>query len=145
MAADLIQKIVVSVAAANVGDSTVAIDVPQDGHIESIFYSIRGNGMDALGDSWAVELSFASSNTFSNNDSRISILELGEEMNFLTSGGAAPGKWGQLIGVDIPVFAGERLHVHTAVAGGTTNINGLIYLYHRTRGGAPPRRSTRRR
>lgn len=145
MPADIIQKIVVSVAAGSVGDSTVAVDVPQDGHIESIYWHFQGNQMDALGDSYAVELSFASSNTLTNNDARISIMEIQEEQNFLTSGGGAPGVNGSMIGIDIPVFAGERLHVHTAVTGGTANINGAFYLYHRTRGSAPPRRSARRR
>lgn len=145
MSADLIQKILVSVAAAGVGDSTVAVDVPNDGFIESMFVNMRGNGMDALGDSYGVELSFASSNTFNSNDSRITMIQVGEEFNVLTSGASASGIVASLIGIDIPVNAGERLHVHTAVAGGTTNINGVIFLYYSTRGARPARRTTRRR
>lgn len=145
MAADIVQKIVFSVLAANVGDSTAAVDVPQDGFIESIFADTRGAAMDAQGDSYSVELSFASSNTFANNDARISIMEINEVQNFLTSGGSASGKNVYLFGLNIPVFAGERLHVHTAVAGGTSAVNVTLYLYHRTRSPAPPRRSARRR
>ena len=144
MGADLIQKIVVSVLAAGVGDSTVAVDVPQDAVIENVFWNFHGSDMDALDDGYTVELSFASSNTLTNNDSRISIFEISESQQFLTSGGGANGVWGFLPGLDIPVFGGERLHVHTAVSGGTSAINGSLYLYYRTRG-APPRRTARRR
>lgn len=143
MSADIIQKIHVSTVAF--GDDVSAVDVPQDGFIESIHYEFRGNGMDALNDAYRVELSFASSNTFSNNDARISILDVSEQQNFLTSGGGANGIRGFVGPIDIPVFAGERLHVHTAVSGGTTAINGSLYLYYSTRRSAPPRRSARRR
>lgn len=144
MSADVIQKIVVSVIAANVGDSTVAVDVPQDGWLESMYWNFHGSGMDALNDAYTVELSFASSNTLNNNDARISIWEITEIQQFLTTGGGANGLVG-FMQPEIPLFAGERLHVHTAVVGGTVSINGSIYLYHRTRGSAPPRRSQRRR
>jgi len=143
MAADIIQKIVVSAAAT--ADDVTAVDVPQDGEIESIWCSHRGSGMDALNDSYVIELSFASSNTFNNNDARISIISWSAIQAFLTSGGGVEGKETFVGGINIPVFAGERLHVHVSLGGGTTQANAEIYLYYRTRGGAPPRRSARRR
>lgn len=143
MSADVIQKIVFTTAAT--ADDVAAVDVPQDGHIENIYLNTRGGGMDALNDDYNVELSFASSNTFGNNDARISILQLSEVQQFLTSGGGANGLTVWLNAIDIPVFAGERLHVHVNMGGGTTAVRGEIYLYYRTRGSAPPRRSARRR
>lgn len=143
MAADLIQKILADPTVA--ADSVASVDVPQDGFIESIYADSRGLGMDALNDAYRFELSFASSNTLAVNDSRISILEISETQQFLTSGGSSPGKSIALIGIDIPVSAGERIHVHYGVAGGTTQAFLVCYLYHRTRGAAPRRRSARRR
>lgn len=143
MAADLIQKIHASSSAPG-GDSQAAVDVPQDGMIESIYYNCNGVSMDALNDSYSFELSFASSNTFGTNDSRVSILDVSERQQFLTSGGGAPGVIASLININIPVFAGERLHVHTQFGGGTASMTATIYLYYNLRGRGPARRSLRR-
>lgn len=143
MAADLIQKIHANPSAT--ADDVTNVDVPQDGFIESIFYDIRGVGMDALDDTVRVELSFASSSTFNNNDARISIFEVTVTQQFLTSGGGAQGKTGFLSQVNIPVSAGERIHIHYATGGapGSCFIN--FYLYYSTSRAAPRRRSARRR
>lgn len=143
MSADIIQKIFANPAAA--ADSVAAVDVPNDGFIESIYYNIRGIGMDALNDVIRFELSFASANTFTNNDSRISILDISMSQQLLTSGGGVTEPTGFVTGINIPVFAGERIHVHYTVTGGPTQGIAVFYLYYSVRGRAPARRTQRRR
>lgn len=142
MPADIIQKIFVNAGAT--ADDVAAIDVPADGFIESIFWHVRGTGMDALDDTVRFELSFGSSSTFNTNDSRISILDVSVTQQFLTSGGGVQGESGFMGNVNIPVFAGERIHVHYTESGTPSSGTFHAYLYYSARGAAP-RRSTRRR
>lgn len=142
MAADLIQKVFATASAD--ADDVAAVDVPADGTIENIWYNIRGQAMDALDDTVRFELSFASSNTFDNNDARISILDVALTQQLLTSGGGNMSESGYLGGINIPVFGGERLHVHYIESGTPGSGIFVAYLFYSARG-APPRRSIRRR
>lgn len=143
MAADLIIKMFGSITAGTSADSLMTVDVPQDGVIENIMMGIAPLGMDALDDSLRFELSFGSTNTFSQNDARVSIAEMRVEQEFLTSGGGPSAANMVLTGINIPVFGGERIHGHVSVDAG---VGGQVfaYLYLDVRGRGPGRRSIRR-
>ncbi len=126
------------------GDSVATIDIQDDGFIEGIWFDMVGAGMDALSDTAVAEIGFGSTNTFSSNDVRSSIAMMRINQNFLTSGGGVGGKIGTMNFLKgIPVSAGERVHLHTAVSSGVT-IDVQIYLYVVTTRGVV-RRATRRR
>lgn len=142
MAADLIQKMFASVAVT--ADDIAAVDVPQDAMIESILFVVTTEGADALDDGARVELSFGSSNTFNVNDSRLSIAEVEVNQSFLTTGGGPTNNHVWMGMINIPVFAGERIHLHADVNGGTST-RVRVFIYYSIGRGAPRRRSVRRR
>lgn len=144
MGADLIIKMFGSVVANATTNDIAAVDIPQDAVIENIDLSIQPTGMDALDDVVQLELSFASANAFATNDSRISIAQIGATQQFLTSGGGVGMLSKFLSGLEIPVAGGERIHLHCAASAGVQG-DAIAYLYLRTRGSAPARRSVRRR
>lgn len=145
MSADLIIKIaVVPVITNQVTNSAAAIDIPQDGTIESILMWASPTSMDALNDVFRTELSFGGTNSFDLNDARISICELNLNQNFLTTGGGV-GIGSLFLGaLDIPVAGGERIHLHTSMSAGPLGSAGA-YLYFDARGVGARRRTQRRR
>lgn len=123
-------------------DSAAQLDIQNDGFIEGVLMDVSCAAMDALSDSCSAEVSFMSTNTFGTNDVRGSIMILRTIQNFLTSGGGAQGK-SQFVALQkgIPVFAGERIHLHVTMSAGLT-INVQVFLYTRS---LATRRTDRRR
>lgn len=114
--------------AAGTTNSLAQLDIVEDGKIKAVSWTLRPTGMDALDDELAAEISFASTNTISNNDVRQSISEVGVTQQFLTSGGGVAGGNYAISGLNINVIAGERIHLHTiadtGMAGGVS-----CYMY----------------
>lgn len=126
---------------STIGDAGAALDIPEDGEIQSILMDLIVLGADALNDGIAAEISFASVSGFSANDTRASMLTLRAYQGFLTTGGSMTGKTAVVNGLAIPVSAGERIYLHT-VATGTVTFNLIAYLYVMFVGGS---RALRRR
>jgi len=125
-------------------DSVATVDIQDDGFIEALYVDLSAGGMDGLSDQCEAEISFGSSNTFSTNDARASIITVRQVQNFLTSGGGALGKAAFVsFSRGIPVNAGERIHMHVQMSTGVT-ITVHAYLYVATTRGVT-RRAVRRR
>lgn len=110
------------------GDSVASVDIQVDGTLTAVAMSIDANGLNLDDDSAGMEVSFGSSAGFGKNDSRVSILEHRVSAHFLTTGGGSGSNSSSVAGVNQPVFAGERIHVHTEGSGGVT-IGGAVFLY----------------
>jgi hypothetical protein len=110
--------------------------------IAAVLLDISCTAADALNDGVSCEVSFASVNALTTNDTRASIIGGRAYQGFLTTGGSQVGK---AIVIDfgpdgIPVNAGERMYLHVA-ATGTVSSQVTVFLYVRvTSGSAPMRR-----
>ena len=125
-------------------DDIAALDFQSDGFIKGYSFVVDPNGMDALNDSVKIELSFMSVNSFSANDTRGSIGMASVAQQFLTSGGGMVVSVHAIMGLDIPVSGGERVHVHCSLGGGATgDVNVYIYVEDGTNGTTKPARRRR--
>ena len=113
------------------GDAVASYDVQEDGDICSILLDISVTGADALNDGVRSELSFSSVSGFLSNDTRASLIGAAAYQGFLTSGGGQVGKntFITFAPFGIPVAAGERLYLHTAVTG-TITLAVSVWVYH---------------
>ncbi len=124
-----VYKIYGTSVSATVSNSLATLDIQVDGLIVALLTDINPNGMDALNDEVLMELSFLSSNTFTINDSRGSLIVASLGQNFLTSGGGVGGGNASIGGLSIPVNAGERIHLHTSSSSGVTaGCTGYLYV-----------------
>ncbi len=122
-------------------DSSATIDVQLDGEIQSILMTTDCSGADALNDGMRAELSFLSTNSFGTNDTRGSLMMIHNRMGILTQGGGNMDNNFSVSGLEVPVNAGERLHLHISHQGGATGTC-HAYVYIRDKGvtRTPPRR-----
>ena len=122
------------------GDGLATLEVSKDGWIVLADLDLNALGADALGDGLSAEVSFASTNGLGTNDTKSSFIATRVFQNFLTSGGGPLRAEKQVPGIAIPVSAGERLHLHAAVAGtpGTFHIHSYIYVMPVEGGNARP-------
>lgn len=97
-------------------DGTATIDVPTDGTIVGILGKIRSMS-SATGTGYKMELSFASSNGFDNNDTRSSFFGLESVLQAGAAGASPADREVYAGGLAIKVSAGERLHMHIADIG----------------------------
>lgn len=125
------------------GDSQASSDVQLDGTIRAMLMSARFDGCDGLNDGGQAECSFLSTNSFAANDVRGSLMMLQSTSGMLTSGMLQTAMNIDISSLEIPVNAGERIHLHTALFGGATAIEVHVYLYVLDRGVA--RTAARRR
>lgn len=140
---DVIYKLFGQAVAGATSDSLATVDIQDDGFIEGVLLNVAPRDADALGDQLAMEISFSSSNTFTNNDVRSSIALIGTRQAFLTSGGGpSNGTIFLSFMKGIPLTAGERIHMHVVASAGVTG-ECTAYLYTVTDRGS--RRTTRRR
>jgi len=107
-------------------DSGVSLDVQFDGTMTGYWWSIYAD-LDADGENYQVECSFLSSNTLAVNDARGSISTV-QQFAAGTPGFIDSTVNAGLSMLNIPVTAGERVHLH-AILFGTTNVLAAIYLY----------------
>ena len=107
-------------------DSGVSLDIQFDGVLNAYWWSIYAD-LDADIENYQVECSFLSSNTLAVNDARGSI-SCCQSVASGTPGFIDNNVNAGLSGLQVPVVAGERVHLH-AVLFGTTNVLAAIYLY----------------
>lgn len=109
------------------GDSTASLDIQLDGVIQSIHMTGRANGIDALNDGFEAEVSFLSTNSFTSNDTRGSLMIIQSCLGMLTDGGGNLSVNAQISTLMVPVAAGERVHLHAAAIGGSTG--GAVHAF----------------
>lgn len=104
-----------------ISDSAATIDVPDDGILVGAHLRIRGATMDAEGDAAGMEVGFGSTAKGTVNDARTVIGFCSVGVNLAAAGIVESVNQVVLAFPDgIEVFAGERLHLHTSIAGGGT-------------------------
>ena len=111
-----------------VTDGIATLDIQEDGFITAVMLNIHADGMDAFNDRLQGEVSFMSSNTFDVNDTRGSICMHSLSQQLLTSGGGIGASSIAVSGLQIPVDAGERVHLHGKSEGGS-QAHITCYLY----------------
>ena len=123
-----VYKLYGSAPANAITNALASLDIRVDGTITAVYMNISPNGMDALNDAVNCECSFGSTNSFTTNDVLGSLMMLSIIQQFLTSGGGVSGSQASMGNLNIPVFAGERVHVHTQTSSGVT-ADCTCYLY----------------
>lgn len=112
-----------------VGQSNEAsLDIRVEGLLYAVSITARTSGMDALGDYAEIEVSFGSVLTILTNDVLQSIFLHAVTNNFLTSGGGVGSCTAVSPALKIPVFAGERVYLHSAITSGVAG-RAQAYLY----------------
>jgi len=110
----MIHKLFSSVA----GDAAASLDIREDGRITGILLVLAGTGLSD-GSILRAEVSFASTNGFSSNDTTAALVGNEVAYEFTTSGGSLFGAT-IFVPLDEPAQAGERLYLHafgTSVVG----------------------------
>lgn len=120
-------------------DAAAQLDVQFDGIITAVDWSVAGD-LDADGENYGIEVSFLSTNTLGNNDSRGSLSEIRSQASG-TPGFIRDGVNKGVSGLRVPVSAGERMFMHGALSG-TANVNATCYIH--VDDGADPRLRRRR-
>ncbi len=121
-------------SSAAAGDSVASLDIQLDGVIRSIHMSLNPAAVDLIDDGADAELSFLSSNTFTNSDVRGSLMIIQSSMGLLTQGGSQTAVNAQISALEIPVNAGERIHLHLQHSGGTASARCHAYLFVEDKG-----------
>ncbi len=120
--------------AATAGDSVASIDIQLDGEIKSILMTGEASGVDAVNEGFTAEVSFLSSNGFTTNDTRGSLMTIQSRMGLSTNGGLQTAVNMGVSNLDVPVNAGERVHLHITDLGTITVRNVHAYLYVQDKG-----------
>jgi len=126
---------VYKIASATTGGAEVALaqlDIQFDGEIIAVWGTLTAD-LDADQELIRAEVSFLASNTIGLNDARGSILEIGMQQGFTTSGSHVGAVNAGLSGLMIPVMAGERVFLHAQATAGIAGI-ATFYLYTRDTG-----------
>lgn len=139
MSTTIIQLFAAGTATA---DDAAAVDIPEDGRISAIQWGANAE-LNASGESFIAELSFLSTNLFTQNDARGMISVIRSEAGLLTSGMGITAMNLQVLIEDLRVAGGERIHLHVNVSSGVAF--DVACLIHLETGRALPRRSARRR
>ncbi len=116
------------------GESISSVDVQMDGIIQSLMMTGYCTGADALNDGFFAELSFLSSNSKTSSDTRGSLMIIQSLFGLLTSGGFNSGVNMGVSSLEIPVAAGERVHLHISQLGGITAAFVHAFMYVRDKG-----------
>lgn len=98
-------------ASGTAGDSKATLDVRVDGKISAIYIECVDSGV-STGEDGDAELSFGSTNSVHSNDVSQVIAFCGWSALVATSGALGVSEFRAYEGLDIPVGAGERLHLH---------------------------------
>lgn len=116
------------------GDSIASLDIQMDGEIKSIHMTCRANGVNAADEGMVAEISFLSTNTFGANDARGSLMMIQTNVGLLTSGMGPSAINASISSLEIPVAAGERVHMHISDFGTLTGRDAHAYLYVQDKG-----------
>lgn len=125
------------------GDSVASLDIQIDGIITSMMMTTVPLGVNVLDEGVQAEVSFLSSNTFTTNDARGSLMMLNSCLGAITTGGCNTAMNCAISSLEIPVSAGERIHLHILDIGTVTDRATHCYLYVLDKG--TPRTPGRRR
>lgn len=125
------------------GNSVASLDIQLDGIITAIFMTGRVTGVDATDEGFEAEVSFLSTSTLTSNDARGSLMIIQSMLSLVTSGGMNSGINAGLASLEVPVAAGERIHLHISDSGSVTGRTVHAFLYVQDKG--IPRVSARRR
>jgi len=127
---------------AAVTDSIANIDIPTNGRLIGVDWSMQVIGLSAEGDVANLELAFIATNQRTTNDARGTVSAVKAAANEATPGGiGAVAKYVDLR-PGVKVSAGERLYLHGQASTGVT-INGIILVQFDF--GSPRRAAVRRR
>lgn len=129
--------------ASAAGDSIASLDIQLDGDMMAIHMTMHVSNCDLLDDGAGAELSFLSSNSFASSDTRGSLMIIQSRLMMLTTGGGNAGVNANISSLEVPVAAGERIHMHIQLTGGASAANTHAYMYVRDKG--TPRIPGRRR
>lgn len=121
-------------------ESIATVDVPEDGFIVGVQVSHVAD-LDADGEVSNVELSFIASLQITTNDTR-ALLAV-SRMQSPVGAAAILAAQNFYIPMNVRVFSGERLHVHSNAAAGVAGSANFLLQLDTAR--AVPRRSVRRR
>lgn len=122
-------------------NDVASLDVQFDGIIQGLFGSLIAD-LDADLEYCQVEASFLSTNTIGSNDSRGSLIIISTQIQAVTAASVVPGSVnGGIGGLEVPISAGERLHLHIDASAGVTSV-AQLYIY--TRDSGDPRLRRRR-
>lgn len=118
----------VAAGAGGTEQDIATIDIPQNGSILGCQWSCNCD-LDADAEVFEAQISFGSSSA-GQNDARQVISSIRMGGGILTAVGAVPQHWNYYCPVpDLPVFAGERIHMHLiATAGVTSNVRCLLHF-----------------
>ena len=125
-------------------DGAATIDIPQDGRLVGLGFSVGAGGMDAENDGASIEISFNSTNQRTTNDARASIASGKIRVTAATVAAIQTthlNKEVTLMG-GIEVLAGERIYMHILLTSGVS-VAALVLLYFEFR--KTRRAATRRR
>lgn len=124
--------------ATTTGDNAASVDVPQDGHITGVYWSLDG-ALSADADSIVAELSFGSTNAFTTNDTRQVVSEVRCQTQLVTSGEVFNAINAYHPVPFLPVGQGERLYLHTSIVGGIT-VRIAVFVFYDFEEGRPAMR-----
>lgn len=139
-------KISGTVIANATTNGLASIDAPNDAVITGVQAILTGEWTTPASDSVNIvgELSFLSTNQINVNDSRGSLMEISVAGAMLsTEGGHGLASTLFMGGLDIPLNAGERLHIHSFSS--AANLVGILTFLLHTQVVNTARRSVRRR
>lgn len=108
-------------------DGAAQLDVQFDGEINAIFGQMSAD-LDADQEFCAAELSFISTNSLTNNDTRGSLFTLRGQCSVGAAGMVINDTNSGVGGLAIPVTAGERIWLHLSATAGVTSST-TIYIY----------------
>lgn len=124
-------------------DDCASLDIQIDGIITAIHMTALAMGVNAADEGLYAECSFLSTNTFSANDARGSLMIIEVVSGMLTSGMGMMAANASIASLEIPVAAGERIHMHISDIGTLSSRNAHAFLYVLDKG--TPRIPGRRR
>ncbi len=124
--------------ASEAGDSVANLDVQLDGIITAILMTCEARGVDSINEGIRAEVSFLSINTFITTDTRGSLMIIQSISGLLTSGMLNTATNMNVSGLEVPVAAGERIHLHIADVGTLSARAAHAYLYITDKGIARP-------
>lgn len=127
------QIVPIQMYAATASDSAANIDVPADGEIVGVLLEVTAQTLDADGDAAGGEVSFGSSSQFTTNDARNALATCnirGSNVSANVGVMSSQRVYVEFGGDGVPVSAGERIHLHTRVAGGASSpvVRAILYF-----------------
>lgn len=114
---------------AAAADGLASFDIVRPGHIVGLWGSVDPGPIQVNAEGYMMEISFASSNGFTTNDTKSSLYYWRQQLAFATSGNTRCADQIQVPGMKIAVQVGERIYMHVGLIGTpVTAFVGVVYL-----------------